>query len=225
MSDTDGFIEEVAEEVRKDQLYGYFKKYGWIAAVLIAVIVGGAGYLEWSKAKEMSAAQDRGDAILAALDNQEPDQQLTALAKLAPNAGAASAVVDMQRAALLSAEGQIETAVSLLNSVSENSEYKQIYRDIAQFKALVLRGKDMDAAERMTILNALATPGHKLRALAQEQIAVAKIDAGDTQGAIETLTALMEEQNVTAGMRQRVSQLLIALGGEIPAQAQLLFGH
>ena len=42
MSDTDSFIEEVSEEVRRDKLYATFKKYGWIAALFILVVVGGA---------------------------------------------------------------------------------------------------------------------------------------------------------------------------------------
>ena len=43
MSDSDSFIDEVTEEVRRDRLFGYFRRYGWIAAVVIVVVVGGAG--------------------------------------------------------------------------------------------------------------------------------------------------------------------------------------
>ena len=35
MSDTDSFIDEVTEEVRKDRLYGYLRRYGWIAVLVI----------------------------------------------------------------------------------------------------------------------------------------------------------------------------------------------
>ena len=41
MSDTDSFIEEVTEEVRRDQLYKYVRKYGWIAIALVVGVVGG----------------------------------------------------------------------------------------------------------------------------------------------------------------------------------------
>jgi len=49
MSDTDSFIDEVTEEVRRDQLYGYLRKYGWIAAVVILAIVCGAAWNEYRK--------------------------------------------------------------------------------------------------------------------------------------------------------------------------------
>ena len=44
MSDTYSFIDEVTEEVRRDRLFGYFRRYGWIPAVIIVALVGGTAY-------------------------------------------------------------------------------------------------------------------------------------------------------------------------------------
>ena len=46
MSETDSFIEEVTEEVRRDKLFGYLKKYGWIAVVVVVGAVGTTAWLE-----------------------------------------------------------------------------------------------------------------------------------------------------------------------------------
>ena len=51
VSDTDSFIDEVTEEVRRDRLFGLMKRYGWIAVVAVLLIVGGAAYNEISKAR------------------------------------------------------------------------------------------------------------------------------------------------------------------------------
>ena len=40
MSDTDSFLQEVSEELRRDRLYRNIRKYGWIAILLVIVIVG-----------------------------------------------------------------------------------------------------------------------------------------------------------------------------------------
>jgi hypothetical protein len=66
MSNTDSFIDEVTEEVRRDRLFGYFRRYGWIPAVVIVALVGGTAYNEWSKAQVAQVAQARGDALLDA---------------------------------------------------------------------------------------------------------------------------------------------------------------
>ena len=35
MSETDSFIDEVNEEVRRDRLYGALRRYGWIAILAV----------------------------------------------------------------------------------------------------------------------------------------------------------------------------------------------
>ncbi len=224
MSDSDSFIDQVTEEVRKDQLYGYFKKYGWIAGALIALIVGGAIYSEWSSNRAETDAQSRGDAIMDALSKPNAADQIAAMKKIGTEPGDATALLGFQQAAILADDGQKDAALAVLNTIVNDSLAKQAYRDMARFKALVLGGSDMDQAERMAGLEILATPGNGFRPLALEQIAIAKLDAGDNDGAIEQLTQLLNEPGISAGMRQRAIQMLVSLGGEIPAVSQLLSG-
>ncbi len=66
MSDTDSFIDEVNEEVRRDRFYGLLRRYGWIAVVAVVAIVGGAAWNEYSKAQERAQAEALGDAMLDA---------------------------------------------------------------------------------------------------------------------------------------------------------------
>ncbi len=49
MSDTDSFIDEVSEEVRRDRLYATFRRYGWIAILAVLLLVAGATWNEWRK--------------------------------------------------------------------------------------------------------------------------------------------------------------------------------
>ena len=41
VSDTDSFIEEVTEEVRRDRLYKFLRKYAWVGILAVVTIVGG----------------------------------------------------------------------------------------------------------------------------------------------------------------------------------------
>ena len=224
MSDTDSFIEEVSEEVRKDQLYGYLRKYGWIGGALVVLIVGGAVYSEWSNHRAAVDAQTRGDALTDALNKPTVTEQIAALDNISANPVDATDILGFQRAAILAEDGQIDTALALLNAIANDETAKQVYRDMARFKAVVLSGNDIDQGERMAALEVLAKPGNAFRPLALEQIAIAKLDAGDESGAIEQLTQLLNEPAISADLRRRSAQLLVSLGGEIPAVAQLLSG-
>ena len=61
MSETDSFIEEVTEEVRRDRLYGLLKRWGWAGILFVLIVVGGAAWNEWSKAQARAAAEALGD--------------------------------------------------------------------------------------------------------------------------------------------------------------------
>ena len=71
MSNTDSFVDEVTDEVRRDRLFAMFRKYGWIGVVMVLLIVGGAAWTEWQKAVASERAQAFGDAALAALSGEE----------------------------------------------------------------------------------------------------------------------------------------------------------
>ena len=104
MSDTESFISEVSEEVRKDQLFGYIKRYGWIAVLLVLLLVGGAAYNEWSKAQARSAAQATGDQLIAALNEEDPAAQTALLLAMDSKPGEAPVVNLLTAAAQLNAE-------------------------------------------------------------------------------------------------------------------------
>ena len=68
MSDTDSFIDEVNEEVRRDRMFNLFRRYGWIAVAAVLLLVGGAAWNEWRASQEQAQAEAMGDAIVAALN-------------------------------------------------------------------------------------------------------------------------------------------------------------
>lgn len=215
MSETDSFLEEVAEEVRRDKLYGYARKYGWIAVLAVVLLVGGAAYLEWSKARTEAAAQARGDAMIAALNVDSAPERAAALAGVADETDAAKPVIELRRAAVLAEAGDKPAALAVLDELAGSAETEPLYRELAKLKAVILRGPDMDQGQRMAALDALANPGAPFRTLALEQRAVALLDAGDKDAALEQLKSLLQEPGVSDAMRNRTEQLILALGGEL----------
>lgn len=220
MSDTDSFIEEVTEEVRRDKLFALMKKYGWIAAVAVVAIVGGAAYKEWTKAQNTAAAQKLGDDVVAALESDSAEARAAALAGVQSNSPAANALVAMLRAAQLAEAGDTQGAVALLDSVASNGEMPMIYRQIASFKSLLVQGNGLDAAERRVRLEGLMQTSVTLRLPAEEQLALLDIQEGKSADAIERLQRIIADAEVTEDLRRRASQLIVSLGGELQPASQ-----
>lgn len=218
MSDTDSFIDEVTEEVKRDRLFALMRRYGWIAVLLVLLIVGGTGWREYQKASAQSAAEQFGDAILAALEGAELGDRIAALDAVAAPNDTGRAILEMLIAAEEGAAGEDAAAISRLQSVSETADLPAIYRQIASFKALTRNGDGLSLEARRSGLEALAVPGQPLRLLAEEQLALLEIESGDREAARERLTQLAADAEATEGLRQRANQLIIALGGA-PAES------
>ncbi|MFD3190713.1 tetratricopeptide repeat protein [Sedimentitalea sp. HM32M-2] len=213
MSDTDSFIEEVTEEVRRDRLFIMFKRYGWIAALVIVVIVGGAAYNEYRKAQARAAAQQLGDDIITALGENNAAERVAALGRVQAQSAGGAAVLGFLTAATQADAGETEQAVAQLNAVAGSGDLPEIYRQIAAFKALTLQAETLPANERRLQFEALAQPGAPLRLLAQEQLALIDIGEGQTEAAIERLQTILRDAEATPDLQQRVSQVIVALGG------------
>ena len=147
MSETDSFIEEVSEEVRRDRLYGAIRRYGWIAVVGVVAIVGGASWNEYNKAQDRAAAEALGDGIMAAMEADEPGARADALSAIAAE-GNAAVVLKLQQAAELEASDRMADAVAILDGIAADGAVAAIYRDIAGFKSILLQGSTLDAASR-----------------------------------------------------------------------------
>lgn len=213
MSQTDSFIDEVSEAVRRDRLFRLFRKWGWIPILLVVLLVAGTAWNEYTKARDANAAQARGDAILAAMEAGEAAERQQALAATEVD-GAARIVVDLLRASeALEAEDRAAAAAAL-DEVVANSDAPAIYRDLALLKRVILTAPETSPADRIEALQPLLVAGNPYRALAEEQVALAEIENGDREAALARLRALSEDTAATAGLRRRVAQLIVALGGE-----------
>ena len=213
MSDADSFIEEVTEEVRRDRLFGFVRRYGWIGVVLVVGVVGGAAWNEWTKAQRTAAAQAFGDAVLTAYDAPDPAARMRALNAIEAT-GERAAIRRLLVAAEAQEAGDRAAALAALASVADDTTLPARYRQLATLKRVALAGADLPAAERERILGPLANPGQPLRPLALEQLAVLRIEAGDIDAAVAILRELVDGAEVGPGLRRRASQVIVALGAE-----------
>lgn len=211
MANNDSFIDEVSEEVRRDKLFALFRRYGWIAALLVVVLVGGAAWNEWRKASAKAEAEAFGNAVLEALDQDEASDRQAALAAIDVGDNPRAAAV----LALLQASTDEDSSnVDALWAVSDDPSLPALWRDVAALKAAVASAGQMDPQSLIERLQPLALPGAPYRLLALEQIALAEISRGDTSAALDALTEIISDDAAGQGLRQRAGQLIVALGGD-----------
>ncbi|MBC7181428.1 MAG: hypothetical protein H5U14_15265, partial [Roseovarius sp.] len=132
----------------------------------------------------------------------------------APGAQAASVIALL--AAAEEAADSPEAAAQRLLALADRSDVEAVYRDIATLKAVMLPGSGLDAEARRGRLTGLALSGGVLRLLAEEQLALIDLETGNREAALERLAAIASDAEATMGLRRRVTQVIVALGEELP---------
>lgn len=216
MSNSETFIDEVTEEVRKDKLFGLMRKYGWIAVLLVLVVVGGTAFSEYRKAQTTAAAQAAGDEILAALEIDDDAERAAALQAIDATGGA-GAITGLLAAADLVETGDSAGAAATLEAVALDDTAPQVYRDLAALKSVMAQGDLLPVEDRRAILAGLAAPGSTFRLIAQEQLALINVEAGELDTALEQFIAISQDAEVTRGLRERAFSMIVALDGDIEA--------
>ena len=205
MSDTDSFIDEVTEEVRRDRLFGYFRRYGWIPAVIILALVGGTAYSEWSKSVVAQAAQVRGDALLDALDLQDKPESISALSSIVVQED-----TDIVASFLLAGLDQ-SLAAELLTAIAENTDQPKYIRDLARLK-LAATPDAASKDEAVSILTDLSAPGGLYRNAATEILVALELQRGNRDVALLLLQSHVQDSGATQAQVQRMGELIVALG-------------
>ena len=206
----DSFIDEVTEDLRRDRLFNAFRRYGWIAILLILAIVGGAAWREYSKTQAEARAQAWGDAILAA---QQGDDPVTALSAVDPDGSVGrTALSEWLAAGAEAVAGATQQAADRFTAAATAVATDPVLHDLALLKAVMVSGAAMDAAERDTILADLSKPGAPFELLALEQKAVALIGAGRHEDAITLIGQIQQKDGLSEALRRRLSEMMITLG-------------
>lgn len=216
MSESDSFIHEVTDEVRRDRLFRLFRKYSWVLVLAVVAIVGGTAYNEWNKSQSQKQARLTGDMMLAALAAQDT----AALETLASKDDGAAVIARLQLANLLEAEGDIAGALEVLRRITLDMKISPVYADLAWLKIIMLDGENMSDSERNGAYDRLTAAAAPYRLLALEQQAMQYVRDGDTETAKAVLASILDDPAVTPNLRNRAQQLIVALGGEIGAQTE-----
>jgi len=209
------FINEVEEELRKDDYNRLLKKYGPIIGVILFLIVAGAGYIEYRKYADNKRAQSVS-AIYTAADKQLDEGRLDAAVGSSVDLGTSgpegyAGLSLMRAAAIRQNQGDSQGAVLYFDQAAEkfsNLRHKQL----AQLKAAYLladQGAYSDVIGRVTPLTESEAP---YEYLARELLGFAYAESGNADSAREQFAFLTSIPGVPPTVKQRAEQSMALMG-------------
>lgn len=213
---SDTFVREVDENLRRDQVEDFFKRYGsWIAAAVVLFLLVSGGLIWW-KQHQVKENQARVEKLAQAYTDvasgkvAQAPQQFEELSKSGSKAVRATAT--FARAAVALQQGDPKQAASIYQGIAADDGLPKPYRDAALIRQTALQFDQLQPQEVISRLQPLAKPGEPWFGSAGEMTALALLKQNKKQEAGQLFFAIAKDTAVPRTIRARAVQVAGSLG-------------
>lgn len=223
----EAFLREVDENLRRDQMEQFAKRYGkWLIAAVVLFLLAVGGYLYWQK-KQQEKASVQSEELMSIYNDIGSGKTDAAKKRLQPLENASSDVV---RSLALLAEAAIaldandrDTALAKYRAIADDKGIPEPYRNLALLRSTTLEFDKLKPDEVISRLEPLTKPGSPWFGSAGELTAMAYIKQGHNDQAGRLFAAIAADKQVPETIRNRAVQIAGTLGVDAsaaqPAQA------
>jgi hypothetical protein len=222
----DTFLREVDENLRRDQLRDWGRKYGgWLISALVLFLAAVGGWLYWQERQRAAAAED--SEVLAQIYTDigsgkmaTMPKRLDALAADGKDAVRATAVFTGAADALEQHDRAAATAKS--NEIAHDDDLAAPYRDLGLIRATSLEFDALKPEQVIARMEPMAKPGNPWFGSAGELTAMAMIKQGKKTEAGRLFAAIAADRQVPDSIRARAVQIAGTLGVDASASLSSL---
>ncbi len=167
MVESESFIKEVSEEVKRDRLFKLLNKFKWYLLALIILLIGSVGGYEYYKFDKKYRAQKNGEFLVSAMKNLKDHGQT--VTKKTDNKFI-SVLIKLNEAKYFEEKGDIKSASAAYNHVIINHGQNKFFNHYSKFQLYLMDpAESLDDVEKTKVLDELSAPDSPLKLLALEQ--------------------------------------------------------
>lgn len=219
----DSLLREVDEELRRERMEKLWQRYGHLfmgAALMIPVAVFG---YQWLEARRLTAANEAGAKLEAAMLLSEQDKIEDALkafddiAKSGPKGYASLAKLHV--AGAQAKTGKEAEALATYEALANEAGIDPLLKNFAQLQAASLRMGQADFTEMQNRLTPLTGDASPFKISAREMLGFAAYKAGNTDEARKLLEPLLIDPAATRAIQDRIRIVLADIAAKELAAA------
>lgn len=210
------FMREVDENLRRDRMQEFGKRYGgWIAGGVLLFLAVCGGVLYWKHHKE-ERSQQQVEQFAQIVRDVGAGNLATAPKQLDELSGSGSKAVRatalFTRAAVALQQNDVKLAIAKYREIAEDDSLPHAYRDAALIRQTALEFDSLQPQQVITRLQPLTTPGNPWFGSAGEMTAIAHLKQGQRAQAGQLFATIAKDKTVSDSMRARAVQLAGTLG-------------
>jgi hypothetical protein len=220
------FVREVEENLRRDQLRDFSRKYaGWMIAAVVLFLAAAGGWIYWQDYRVRQSEKGVEELAKVFADSGKPgavnvEQRLEALSKDQDKAVRGSAMFATAAQALQG--GDTKAALGQYRRIAGDKSLPQPFRDLALIRQTTLEFDGLKPEQVIARMEPLAKAGNPWFGSAGELTALALIKQGKKAQAGQLLIQISKDPQAPGALRARVAQLATTLGVDLSSATPLL---
>ena len=205
MVESESFIKEVSEEVRRDRLFKLLNRFKWPLFALVMLSVGAVGSYEYYKFDKKSRAQKNGEFLMSAIENLNDNGQI--VTEEIDNKFVA-VLIKLNEAKYFEKEGDIKSATATYNDIISKYGDNKFFNHYSKFQLYLMDpAESLRDTEKITVLDELSAPDGPLKLLALEQKLYLYVKINDLENIKLQVNLILSDQAITPEQVSRIKDV------------------
>ena len=205
MVESESFIKEVSEEVKRDILFKTLKKFKWTIIVLIILLVGAVGGYEYYKFDKKVKAQEIGEFFVSAIENLKNNGQ-TVTEEIDNNL--ISVLIKLHEAKYFEEKGDIESATAAYEYIISKHGENKFFNHYSKFQLYLMDpAESLSDKKKIDILDELSGPDGPLKLLALEQKLYLYVKISDLDNIMSHLKLILSDPSIMPEQVSRIKEI------------------
>ena len=205
MVESESFIKEVSEEVKRDRLFKALNKFKWPLFALIVLLVGAVGGYEYYKFDKKSRAQKNGEFLISVIESLKENGQ-TVTEKI--DNKFMSVLIKLNEAKYFEEKGDMKSASAAYNHIISKYGENKFFNHYSKFQLYLMDpAKSLSDVKKIKILDELSAPDGPLKLLALEQKLYLYVKINDLENIKSQVDLILSDQGITPEQVTRIKDV------------------
>jgi len=205
MVESESFIKEVSEEVKRDRLFKALNRFKWPLFALLILLVGAVGGYEYYKFDKKLTAQKNGEFLVSAMENLKNNGQTVTEGI---DNRFVSVLIKLNEAKYFEKKGDIKNAKATYKDIISKYGDNKFFNHYSKFQLYLMDpAENIGNAEKIKVLDELSAPDSPLKLLALEQKLYLYVKVNDLENIKLLVQLILSDQSITPEQLSRIKDV------------------